>query len=216
MCVAKHVYNLHKKPYYKVSPEGEEKKALGTAWHAIWEDLLKDSVIQASKPRYPYWLKQIIAEKEKEKGKHINEVYVSLPGFGISGYIDLVIKKSKKLIIGDFKTTNILPDKWLAEQVLLPTDKQKTQLYIYAVSVDLLNLYDKRVSGLVIPFYNNYCYGYKELKLPDPRYEWYSDIDPVLYQKTLDLLAEGRNQLFRYTNNYTEVCNYIHCGEHNG
>jgi hypothetical protein len=219
MCVAKHVYSLHKKPFWKTSASGEEKKALGTAWHSIWEDLLKDSIIKAPPPEYPYWIKNILKGKSEDK-KHANEVYIYLPFCRLSGWIDLPALKRKKLVVGDFKTTNIPPKDWLEEQVLLPTEKQQTQLYCYAVAVDMLKYYKQKVTGVLLPVYNNYCYGYNDPKMkdynyPDPRYEWYEDINPIKYQKTLDLMNEIRYQLYRLESRYPEVCNYPLCEYHN-
>lgn len=221
MCMAEHVYESLPKGWQgKITSSSQRKMAFGSAFHAMVQEIASTSrkMIKATYAVDDSPASVKIREKlEKHADRAKYETYIWLEWCRLSGWIDGILKHSKKYEILDIKTTNTDPKEWDEEKLLLPTEKQETQGYTYVVGVDDLGLLPEKVGRLRFAFHNNCCNEFtldsKGNKI-DPRHEWVSDIDPVKYQNTIDLLKEGALQLARYEANEPKVCTWRMCKKH--
>lgn len=221
MCPMEFVKNIRKGTYFKITHEGEEKKARGSARHTIIQDALMPLRYYYGNPVYPQFILDEL-ERKKSNGDNIKalpEYYVHDPDWLTSGWVDFPAREKGKLVIVDFKFTNILPKDWEEERKRLPTEKQHCQLYLYHVHTKKHKYFDQDPSGIRLAVFNNLALPELLKGTPledlDPELEWYSDIDPIKEEMTIHLLDEcGKHVKQLLADEFEEVCSYRYCNKH--
>lgn len=214
MCPVDYIYlQLPRGWRGEIKAESEYKKAFGTAYHLVLQEVVKymkkGYVKTAEKANYP---DNANIKAKLKKHKPAYEVYIWMEKYRLSGWIDLILRIGKKLAIGDIKTVNVAPEDWLDEQAKLPSIKQLTQVYLYVVAVTLLEYYKDKPEEIFFLFHNNWALGTKV----DPRFEWHSDVREDLFQITIDLLEATLVQLNNSDNKVDkpECCDWKYCYKH--
>lgn len=220
MCPMKYAKNIRKGTFFKISKEGEEKKAAGSALHTVVQEALHPGAYYWGDPNYPEWIVERMKEKEANGDtiRPLPEVYCCCDEWLTSGWLDFTGREKKKLVIVDFKFTNVLPEEWEDKQKELPGIKYETQLYIYAEHVNKYSYYSRKVDGLRLVVKNRWVIPEllpHHLRNLDSEFEWYSDYDEEKGYMTRELLTDTANHVrLLLADKFVEECNHKFCNEH--
>lgn len=213
MCLYEYIFTGKVNEQQKPNIKSSARKKMGEILHEEMGDVLMRTPLFYGFPNYPQWMIDKLEEKKKEgRFKNPPEYYVCHPDYPFSGWVDAPLREQGDLlIIGDFKTTNIKPEKWEEKKLKLPTIQQLTQCYIYHILTGMLKLFPRDPDGIRLIYLNNRCFDHEKI---DRRFEYFELTDPIKRAKTLDLMNEGVRLVKDWKEKKESYCANPHCKKH--